>query len=367
MKTTTTQKLFPVIAIALAVSMLVSCKKDNDNKKTPVVPGKYDNGFFILNEDWYKNASGSVSFFDYAKGTITDSVFSKENTGKTFDPNTSELESGTIYNGKFYLLTKSGGPLVVADASTLKETGRIAAASTNDFRQFIGINNNTGLVSAGDGIYPINLSTVALGTKINSVSGEIGDMVKAGNYIFVLSANDGLDILNASDYSLAKNIPGMTVGFAVTPDGSVWVAGTTSLDKINPTNLAVTAVTVSFTVNSTWGAWHPGSITASTKDNTVFLANNEQYSGGTTIYRYTDGNSSSVSAPFITIASGKELYGKGLAYSATNNQLIVNTVESGYGTHYAVNDLDFYDVSSGALVKDIPFSGYFFPATYIFR
>ena len=366
MKTTTTQKLFPVIAIALMVSILVSCKKDK--KVAPEkVAGKYDNGFFIINEGSYKNASGSISFFDYAKGTIIDSIFTKENPGKTFDPNTSELEFGTIYNGKFYLLTKSGGPLVVVDATTLKETGRIPATGTNDFREFIGINNTTGLVSTGDGIYPLNLSTVTLGAKIASVSGEIGDMVKAGNYIFVLSANDGLDILNASDYSVAKNIPGMAVGFAVTPDGSVWVAGNTSLDKINPTNLTVTSVTVPFTVNNTWGAWHPGSITASTKDNTVFLANNEQYSGGTTIYKYTDGSGSSISSPFITIATGKELYGKGLAYNATSNQLLVNTVESGYGTHYAVNDLDFYDVSSGALVKDIPFSGYYFPATYVFH
>ncbi|RFZ94317.1 DUF5074 domain-containing protein [Mucilaginibacter conchicola] len=350
-----------VLTIALALS---ACKKD---KVQVDEVGKYENGFFIINEGWFGHGTGTVSFFDYATSKITDSIFTKENPGKTLEPATSSLEFGTVYDGKLYLLTKSGGPLVAADAKTMKETGRIAANAGNDWRYFIGLDKNNGLVSTGSGIYPINLSTMSLGTRISTVNGEVGDMVKAGNYIFVISANDGLDILKASDYTLVKNIPGVVVGFAVTPDGSVWAGGDTKLEKINPTSLEVTDVTVPFTINGSWGAWHPGSITASTRENTVFIANNGPYGGGTTIYKYVDGNAASVANAFITVNENNELYGKGLAYNSTTNLLMVNTVESGYGTHFAANTLLSYHAGTGAKTGSIAFTGYYFPATYAFH
>lgn len=354
------------LVVAFLLVIVAACKKNSD-QSPPMLASKYSNGFFILNEGWYQHAAGSIGFYDNSKGAITDSVFSTENPGKYFNPNTAQLEFGTIYKGNFYLLTKYGGPLVVANATTLKETARIPASANNDFRAFLGLDDTKGLVSTSNGIYPITLSTLTLGTKLSTVTGEAGDMVKAGNYIFVLSKTDGLVILNASDYSVAKKVAGLTVGFAVTPDGSVWAAGNNSLDKINPSTLAITTVTTPFTVNDTWGAWHAGSITASTKENTIYIANNEQYSGALTIYKYADGNASSIAAPFISIATGKETYGKGVNYNAKTNQLVVNTVESLYGVHFSKNDLDFYDPSNGMLIKDLPFTGYYFPATVVFQ
>jgi hypothetical protein len=116
-----------------------------------------------------------------------------------------------------------------------------------------------------------------------------------------------------------------------------------------------------------WAAWHPGSITPSTTENAIFLADNNTWYGGTTIYKYIDGNAASLNAPFITLAAGKELYGSGLGYNPGLSQLVVNTVKSGFGTNYSTNDLDFYNATTGALVKDVPFSGYYLPATYAFH
>ena len=153
----------------------------------------------------------------------------------------------------------------------------------------------------------------------------------------------------------------MDVAFAKTPDGSVWAAGGTSLIKINPATLAVTTVALPFTAYGTWFAWHPGSITASTKTNTVYIANNGMFSGATTIYKY-DGTAASVKNPLITIPAGKELYGAGVKYIPQTNQLAVTTVESGFGTHFAANNLYFYS-TSGALARNLSYSGYYFPAT----
>ena len=92
-------------------------------------------------------------------------MYTKVNPGADFGPNTTELEFGTIYNNKVYLLVKGGGPLVQADAYSLKETGRIPTRClSNDFRALLPIDTTKqALVSTGSGIYPLNLQTVTLG------------------------------------------------------------------------------------------------------------------------------------------------------------------------------------------------------------
>ena len=159
----------------------------------------------------------------------------------------------------------------------------------------------------------------------------------------------------------------MVVAFARISDGSVWAAGGTRLLKINPSTLDTVTVTLPFTANSSWDAWHPGSITASTSENAIFIANNGTFTGGTTIYKYIVGAPSSLASPFITIASGDELYGAGIGYDASNNTLVVTTVQSGGTTHYSVNDLDIYNAGTGALITDLDYTGYWFPAIPVFH
>jgi hypothetical protein len=364
---------------ALLLVTFVSCQKEQQNPVngqlagksisaplTAAVTGKYTNGFFIINEGWYGHGDGSVSFYSYDTNTKTDSIFTRENPGKNLDPKTSTLEYGSIFNNQLFLVSKVGGPVVVCDANTMKEVARIPSASGNNWQAFVGIDATHGLLSSAKGLYPINLATYATGTKLTTVTGNIADMIKAGSYIFVLSQTQGVVVLNASTFAVVKTIPGMLVAFAKTPDGSVWAAGGTSMAQINSTTLAVTTITVPFTVYGSWDAWHPGSITASTTENAVFLAKNNTWYGGTTIYKY-NGTAASLTTPFITTPAGKELYGSGIGYNAALNQLVVNTVKSGFGTNYNTNDLDFYNASTGALVRDIPYSGYYFPAVNVFH
>jgi len=378
MKTQTTKLL--IGAAAFITIAATSCKKDQQeplNGKlggksvstaySAAATGKYTNGFFIINEGWYGHGDGSVSFFNYATSTKQDSIFTTENPGKNLDPKTSTLEYGAVFNDKLFIVSKVGGPVVVTDANTLIELGRVPAASGNNWQAFLGLSATSGLLSSANGLYPFNLTNYTVGTKLTTVTGSIGDMTASGNYIFVLSQSQGVVILNASNFTVAKTIPGMLVAFAKTPDGSVWAAGGTSLIKINPATLAVTTTTVPFTVYGSWAAWHPGSIAASPFSNTIFLAQNNTWYGGTNIYRYTDGVPTSLNTPFITLPVGKELYGSGVAYNPTTAQIVVNTVQSGFGNNYSVNDLDFYNSTTGALISDLPFSGFYFPATVVFH
>ncbi len=73
------------------------------------------------------------------------------------------LNTAPVHNGKLYLVSKQG-PLVVTDAKSLVETGRITTMPANG-RAFMGLDNTNGLISTSDGIYPLNLSTLAVGAK----------------------------------------------------------------------------------------------------------------------------------------------------------------------------------------------------------
>jgi len=326
------------------------------------VRGKYENGFYIVNEGWFGRGTGTVSFYRYDTNQLEDSVFVKENPDKNLEPASATLDFGTIYKEKLYLVTKAGGPVVVADAYSMKELKRIPAQGGNDWRAFVGIDDTRGLLSSQKGLYVVDLNSLEVGTQISGISGQVGDMIKAGNYIFVLSQTQGLVILSASTYAVIKKIAGMQVGFARTKDGAVWVAGGTKLNRIDPATLEVTPIDVPFTVYGSWGAWHPGSITASSNDNTVYLAKNGSWSGGKEIYRY-NGTATSLQSPFITLPEGRALYGAGLGFDARLDRVVVTTVKSGYN----FNDLYFYDPQTGAEKKNISYTGYYFPAVPVFH
>jgi hypothetical protein len=350
----------------------VTFKAVNSGGETSVnyqihVFGKYENGFFIVNEGWFGHGTGNVNFFRYNTHTLEDSIFTKENPDKNLEPLSSTLEFGAIYNDRFYLLSKSGGPLVVTDAHSFKEIKRIAGSSTHNWRAFVGIDNQRGLVSTAKGVFPIDLNSLEIGTQISGINGQVGDLIKAGNYVFILSQTDGVVIINASDYTIVKKIPSMQVGLAQTKDGAIWSAGGKVLSRIDAKSLEVTQIAVPFTVYGTWGTWHAGSITASNLDNSVYFAKNSSWgSSGKEIYKY-NGDLSSLEAPFISLPTGKELIGTGLRFDKYLNQLVVITVKSGYGVNYAENDIYFYHSQTGAQISNYNYSGYYFPAIPVFH
>lgn len=356
-----------VVLFAAVVSILFSCKKDRGVIEEMAVPGKYENGFFIINEGWYGHGTGSVSFFDATAGTLQDSVFQKENDGKTFDPASSTVQFATIFNKNLYVVSKARGPLVVADAMTLKETGRIAGSTAYDWRAFVGLNEDLGLLSSSNGIYQVDLKTLKPGDKLPEVTGQTGDMLKAGNYVYTLSQASGAVIYNLKDLTVAKKIKGVTLGFAQTPDKKVWYTAGKFLYSSDPITLAKDSVELPFTPATTWFAWFASPMIASTKDNAVYLLKSPSFGGGKELYRYIAGDPTSVSKPFITTPDKQSFYKKNLGYNPKTNQIVTTTVQDGYGVNYAVNNIYFYDATSGALIKQMPYSGYFFPAMFVFH
>src|ERR1700743_469682 len=126
-----------VLAALGSILFFASCTKNQDVLAKPgvttastqtgvqsLVTGAYSNGFLLINEGWFSHGTGEVNFFSYSTGTLQDSIFGHANPTKNLNPVTSTLEFGTVFNGNLYLVSKVGGPLVVADQNTLVESNR---------------------------------------------------------------------------------------------------------------------------------------------------------------------------------------------------------------------------------------------------
>ncbi|MDA6070535.1 DUF5074 domain-containing protein [Flavobacterium sp. AC] len=326
--------------------------------------GAYENGFYVINEGWFGHGTGTVGFYRYDTKAIEDSVFVKVNPDKDLKPASSTLEFGTIINKKLFLVSKVGGPVVVADAYSLKEEKRIPAKGGNDWRAVVGIDENQALLTASKGIFKLNLNTMEVSGQIEGVTGQVGDVVKANGYIFALSATKGVIVINASTLTVEKTIPGIVLGFAVTDDKKVWAAGGKNLISIDSNTLEVKEIALGFQAYGSWGAWHPGSITAAKND--IFIAKNGSFSGGKQVYKYS-GTPESLSAPFITLTNSNILYGAGIGYDRKKNTLVVNTVNEGFGVNFAINNLYLFNADSGAKTESVNYSGYYFPAVSVFH
>ncbi len=316
----------------------------------------FENGYLIVNEGNYPGL-GSVNFYRNGDDTMMLNVYSRINPGKTLGTTT---EYGAIHNNVLYMVSKQGA-FVAANAFSLKETGRIASLPAEG-HAFLGVDNSRGLVSTADGIYQVNLPTFTLGAKVAGISGEAGGMTKTDSYIFVLTQNDGVVVLNISDFSIVAKPVKADVGFAKSQDGRVWAGTGTNLYAIDGSTLAVKAYTVPFTIYDSWGFWNPGSFSGSKYENAIYFAQTGQYGGGTNIYKFVPGIDTTLTVPLVKLPADKELYGAGVRFNSRDTTLVVTAMKPGYGTNSQQNTLLIYNAINGTLKKSIDYTGYFFPA-----
>ena len=356
-----------MVALAVVVSIASCSKKDQlvsapSEGKALLTPGKYEDGIILINEGWFGHDNGNVNFYKYGRDTIEQMVYQLENPGNQLGVTT---QSGAVWDGKLYIMAKQG-PLVVTDSKTLVETGRIATLPA-DGRAFLGLTSTTGLISTLDGVYNLNLSPLSVGSKLSGISGETGTMRKEGNYIFILSHSEGLIILNATTKAIVKKIAGLQQGLCKTSDGSLWIAGGSTLARLNVTTLDTTRITMPFSLGNPWFAWNEGTVTCSTIDTAVYLARTNSWgAGGNRLYKYIPGNLASLSTPLATLPANQEFYGAGVRYDPSQHNLVVTAVQSGYGQNYKYNKLYFYS-TNGSLTKTISYEYFYFPALPVFN
>lgn len=312
-----------------------------DNKAQPKVEAK---GFYIVNEDWFGHSNGSVNYFEKSRSSYTPHyrVFRAANLGQELGATTCY---GAIWGDHFYLISKQGNRLVIADAQNLKSK-KIITDLGGDGRSFVGIDEKKAYIGYNGGIKTFNIENLTLGEAIAGVSGEIGNMCYAYGKVFAVS-DENLYIIDAKTDKVEKTVTGSydTYKSVVTAkDGSVWVAAADKFIVYNPNDLENTkeiAYPVDAAVSSSWGSWNPGGLCASTQTNTLYWTTGTSSWSLNAVCKYdidaSNANSSFYTLPNDDAGQKRVLYGAGLRVDPLSDNLVLQSRRDGWGDSSAYN------------------------------
>lgn len=350
----------------------------------------YTDGIFFVNEDWYGWDHGSINFLK-SDGDFVYRVFRRENPDRMLGVTT---QFGTIHEGNFYLVSKQaddvkpeveGGRLIVVDATTLKYKAGFINIGGGDGRAFVGIDEKKGYISANNGVFIFDIENMAMGGQIPGTGGgslykgQMGMMVKAGNYVFAAKQGLGIYVIDIHTDAIIKTISEKNIStLTQSKDGFVWAAAENNLVKIDPETFETTTIAAPVKFADIWGAWNAGSLCASAKNNILYYANQGNMAfGGQTIIKYdidrNEFDPTFFSLPGQTDENGDPLkykeifYGCAVRVDPKTDNLVITATESGYLEHYLQNRVHFVDGVSGKLpeTKKLP-NYYWFPAMPVF-
>lgn len=308
-----------------------------DDKKQPKVEAK---GFYIVNEGWFGHDKGSVNYFEKSGSSYTPHyrVFRAANLGQELGATTCY---GAIWGDLFYLISKQGNRLVIADAQNLKSK-KVITDLDGDGRSFLGIDDQKAYIGYNGGIKTFNIENLTLGEAIAGVSGEIGNMCYAYGKVFAVS-DENLYIIDAKTDEVKKTVAGSYSSVVTAKDGSVWVAAANKFIVYNPNDLENTkeiAYPVDAAVSSSWGSWNPGGLCASTQTNTLYWTTGTSPWSKNAVCKY-DIDASNANSSFYTLndeaGQKRVLYGAGLRVDPLSDNLVLQSCRDGWGDSYAYN------------------------------
>lgn len=281
----------------------------------------YTDGVFIVNEDWYGHQNSTVNFLT-SKGEWHYRIFQTENPGHELGCTT---QFGTIYGGKFYLISKqekdpgasiTGSRFAVCDARTMKvikEFKYIAqdaqGKSLADGRSYLPVDEHKGYIGTSNGIWVYDSDRMTIGGQIagtGNSSGslyysQIGTMIRANDWVFALHQQNGLLVIDPKTDRIVRTLAApveteqvngkeekIQRGFGSivrSKDGTLWIslAQNTSGNgaaleyvlNLDPYTFQVDTVRIPVSDNlgvipNSWYAWTADGFCASTRENKIY-------------------------------------------------------------------------------------------------
>jgi len=323
---------------------------------------EYTNGVFILNEDWFGHANGSINFMnpDYS---IDYNIYKTANTNEELGVTP---PFATIYGDNFFIVSKQGNRLVVADSKTLQKKASFETIG-GDGRSFVGVDAKTGYLGTSSGLYLFDIENLKLGSLIEGADkfGALANIIRTSTYVFAVTQKGGILVIDPNTHKIKQTIAGSFISVIQSKDGNVWGALANKLVKINPVTLETTEISIpTKTIPNTWGAWNAGSFSASTQDNSIYFLS------GINVVKY-DVTNNKFEETFIEIpgqdTTPKETYyGAGLRIDPLTNELVLTTIGSGWGTNSQINYVHRFS-DNGSLKKSVKLSEYYwFPSMPVF-
>ncbi len=343
----------------------------------------FQDGLVWLNEEWFTHTSGSLNYID-ADGKIYYRAYGNQNGNMAFGATS---QYAMIYADKLFVMSKqawdggdkrpvkSGGRVVVADAKTMKHIAAFDEIG-GDGRACVGVSPRKVYLSHSKGIRvmhlddEITIENADIEGSAPARNGQIGNMVKAGRYVFAVGVGSSLLIIDTETDKIVENIAVSGIQtVARTLDGRVWIGCAKTLQPIDPETLELGEVLTigDGTIGCSSGSWRSGNLIASNKTNTLFWSNgNWNGSGGALIRWDIDEveDPSTLKAIYThdnTAGIGTQGYGTPAYDSRTDTWMYATN--TGFGVNSLQNWLIFVDATSGKLKHSIKTSEYFwFPA-----
>lgn len=321
---------------------------------------EYTNGVFILNEDWFGHSNGSINFLN-TYNTVDYNIYKTANTNEELGVTP---PFATIYGDNFYIVSKQGNRLVVADAKTLQKKESFTTIG-GDGRSFVGVDTKTGYLGTSSGLYLFDIENMKQGALIQDADkvGALANMIRTSTYVFAVSQNGGILVIDPKTHTIKQTITGSFISVVQTKDGNVWGALANKLVKINPVTLETTEIAIpTKTIPNSWGAWNAGSFSASSQENAIYFFPGSGWSVSPTMVKY-DVDKNEFNESFVTIPGQEDqykqvVYGAGLRVDPLTDELIVTTTENGFGAHYQKNWIHRFD-NKGNLIKTVTLDDYY--------
>lgn len=359
--------------------LLLELTNDNGQvvlERNVVVPGAdYSGKYLIINEGWYGHGNGNITVLDPADNTVEQSSFTNQNFGTTLGVTS---QSATLWNGKLYVCSKNNQQLTIIDPKTLYlEKQTEALLGSRQAYEFVGINEQYGIITANGDLYRVDLNTLKA-EQILMSDGYFGtgSAVVYQNKLLVNVRNKMIHVLDLdlvlgdlTQYSYKNYFPFTTIDVSTTggcrfvnaKDGNLYTIESTSdgvhnLVKIKP-NFAIEKVAIRSDYSpSSFAAYSEASF-CSSADGDVFY-----YIAGGNIYKSSFDNPAPEN-PFTSYSkNGYSFYGAGIRVNPYNNELIATYLTSDYSSNLVVR----FNGNTGEQIAEVTYGGYYFPATIIF-
>lgn len=224
--------------------------------------------------------------------------------------------------------------------------------------------------------------SVVPGSDVYTKFDSNGEMLRYGNHVFAIRQSSGVDAIDPETDDVVKIEAELAEAFAVTPDGSLYVATRNEANefvKISPYDLSIVEKydidADRAKIANVWTTWRKAPLAADITTNTVYYVTQKEIdnspAGARSIARY-DFDSREFTETFITlpgVADGESadwiLYGEGVSVDPRSGMILLTAVEAGYGSHYSHNRVFVADPATGKLLDDrtlILETNYWFPA-----
>ncbi len=322
---------------------------------------EYTNGVFIVNEDWFGKANGAINFIN-ANDSVDYNVYKTVNPGEEFGVTS---QYGTIYGDNFFIVSKQGNRLVVADSKTLQKKASFETIG-GDGRSFVGVDAKTGYLGTSSGLYLFDIENLKLGSLIEGADkfGALANIIRTSTYVFAVTQKGGILVIDPNTHKIKQTIAGSFISVVQSKDGNVWGALSKKLVKINPTTLETSEIAIPTKTVPAPFAWNAGTFCSSTQDNTIYFLS------GINVVKYDVTNNkfeeSFIEIPGQDTTPKETYYGAGLRIDPLTNELVLTTIGSGWGTNSQINYVHRFS-DNGSLKKSVKLSEYYwFPSMPVF-